>query len=313
MPYYHGRKVTLNQPSGMHQYKKKIPGSKHVRDPTTPNVTMNPASKLALKPILDGIRMSQDAYPVCFDDIWSACGHTSKSQAERAIKGGDGIKVFSKVIRMTVDAFARFCMDSAEGQNVLTYYNELSAAAKDTVQPVVVVPTEQVAKDALTPILLDETGKRNLWSLVEAICTSKEQFPVDLDDFWDVCGYANKSAAKRGLLRHNLDFSYTTLPTQLLGKPGRPTTKIMMTVPGFKIFCANAPGTAGSAIVKLYDNIARKLKLQPLFEAIRDSREQYPVNFDDVWRICGYLAPTVRSSGTTLSESRPIRNAYRRP
>jgi phage anti-repressor protein len=75
-------------------------------------------------------------------------------------------------------------------------------------------------------------------------------FIVDFDNVWKFIGYSDKGHAKTALknkLVENIDFSFCEY-SQKLGKEGRPSEKIMLTVEAFKMFCMMANTYTGRQV-----------------------------------------------------------------
>ena len=159
---------------------------------------------------------------------------------------------------MTIKAFRHFCMKAPGmiGVAVLDYFDEIAstAAVSDPEESLPDLLPVAVASD---PDQFDEQRKLELKPFFEAIRDSEEQYPVNFDDVWHICGYSRKDVAKRALKGPGIDgeilLQVSRRPAEksinnITPQKGRPAETILMTVRGFKHFCLMAPGERGAQI-----------------------------------------------------------------
>lgn len=159
--------------------------------------------------------------------------------------------------------------------------------------------------------------------VLEQIRDSGAPFPVNLDDVWQACGFHTKATANQGLKRLDKAEVILDAPTpRKAGQTGRPPKVTLMTLAAFEDLCTKKP--AGAEVWNQYKELcatprgpaspaapagptpvpalvpvlaastpsvfddSRRLEIKAMFDAVSNATESHPINFDNVWRICGY-------------------------
>ena len=225
-----------------------------------------------------------------------------------------------KVTLMTLAAFEDLCTKKPAGAEVWNQYKELCATPRGPASPAAPagptpVPALVPVLAASTPAVFDDSRRLEIKKLYDAASSSTESRPPPtlprctcegcVRDEVDPDPHPYDPVARRAELRRRYRFHDNHRAERGIGTPrdpgGRPQgyRKRRPRRPKPKGGPATSAAPAGPAPVpalvpvlaastpSVFDD-SRRLEIKAMFDAVSNATESHPINFDNVWRICGY-------------------------